>query len=155
MAVSNKNKKVVQRAEPGGKHIVQGGDPNRYYLEYPAWSFEDADKELWAFTQEHIGDLFWDEILPRMRALETQQWQEILVAGKKENHSISAGDLSTVAQTRLADRHIEAESILSLRVTGTHRLYGYMVRQVFHLLWVDLEHGDNSKCVCRSHKKHT
>lgn len=148
-------KKVVQSVEPVGKHIAQGGDPNCYYSEYPAWSFEDVDQEMWAFTKENVGDLFWSEILPRMRNLEAQQWKEILVANKKENHSIEMAGLNPCARSRLADKHIEAEAIHSLRVTAKHRLYGYIVGRVFHLLWADLNHGDNSKCVCRSRKKHT
>lgn len=42
-----------------------------------------------------------------------------------------------------------------VRITGKHRLYGFMRGAVFNVLWYDLDHGDNDTCVCRSRKKHT
>lgn len=48
---------------------------------------------------------------------------EILVKDKKQNHSINVDDLNKVAQDRLAAKYIEAESLISLRITGNHRLY--------------------------------
>jgi hypothetical protein len=155
MADSKKDKQIKQKENPKGKSIAQGGDPEQYYSQNPAWTFANSDQELWAFSQEHIGDLIWSEILPRLKALETQTWGDILVRDKKLNHSLNLNDLNKVAQDRLAERYIEAESLISLRVTGKHRLYGYMSGRVFNILWYDDDHGDNSKCVCRSHLKHT
>ena len=40
---------------------------------------------MWPFTQEHIGELIWTEIVPRLKALESQTWNEILVKDKKQN----------------------------------------------------------------------
>ena len=74
---------------------------------------------------------------------------------KKQKHSIKVKDLNKTAQDRLAARYIEAESIISLRITGNHRLYGYITGKVFHVLWYDDDHGDNHTCVCRSSLKHT
>ena len=90
-----------------------------------------------------------------LKAFETQTWSEILVKDKKQNHAINVYDLNKTAQERLEEKYIEAEALISLRITGTHRLYGYMEGSVFHILWYDIEHGDNETCVCRSHKKHT
>lgn len=130
-------------------------NPSQYYSQNPAWTFANSDQDMWAFSKEHVGEVIWKEIIPRLRALETQTWSEILVRDKKQNHSLDLNDLNRVAQDRLITRYIEAESLISLRVTGTHRLYGYMTGRVFNILWYDDEHGDNSKCVCRSHLKHT
>ncbi|MGN0390374.1 MAG: hypothetical protein ACI4L2_06130 [Wujia sp.] len=155
MAASRNNKRIIQKEIPKGKSIAQGGNPEQYYAENPAWCFSNTDQEMWSFTREHVGDLIWDEIFPRLKALETQTWKEILVTGNKQNHSINVEDLNKVAQDRLAQKYIEAESLISLRVTGNHRLYGYMTGRVFNILWYDDNHGDNHTCVCRSHKKHT
>ena len=130
-------------------------NPSQYYSQNPAWTFANSDQDMWAFSKEHVGEVIWTEIIPRLRALETQTWSEILVRDKKQNHSLDLNDLNRVDQDRLITRYIEAESLISLRVTGTHRLYGYMTGRVFNILWYDDEHGDNSKCVCRSHLKHT
>ncbi len=155
MAGSKKDKRIRQKEVPKGKSIAQGGDPEQYYSQNPAWTFANSDQEMWPFTQEHIGELIWDEILPRLKALESQTWNEILVRDKKLNHSINVEELSKIAQDRLANRFIEAESLISLRVSGNHRIYGYMTGRVFNILWYDDDHGDNKTCVCRSHLKHT
>ena len=155
MAGSKRKKEVKQREVPSGKHIAQGGDPERDYSEKPAWTFANSDQEMWAFSQERLGELFWTEILLRLKALETKTWSEILVHDKKQNHSLDLDKLNRVAQDRLASKYIEAESLISLRITGNHRLYGYMTGRVFNVLWYDDDHGDNSTCVCRSHLKHT
>lgn len=155
MADSKRTKQVKQKELPKGKSITQGGDPKQYYKEYPAWSFANSDQDMWSFTQDNIGKLIWSEILPRLKALESQTWDEILVRDKKQNHSINVENLNKVAQDRLVAKYIEAESLISLRVTGTHRLYGYITGRVFNILWFDDDHGDNKTCVCRSRKKHT
>lgn len=110
---------------------------------------------MWTFSQEHIGELIWTEILPRLKALETQTWGEILVRDKKQNHSLNLNDLNKVAQDRLAIRYIEAESLISLRIAGSRRLCGYILGKVFNIIWYDDDHGNNNKCVCKPHLKHT
>ncbi len=155
MAVSKRKKEVKQKEIPIGKCIAQGGDPERFYSENPAWAFANSDQEMWAFSQTHIGELFWTELFPRLKALETQKWSEILLKNKKQNHSLNLNALNKIAQDRLAAKFIEAESLISLRITGSHRLYGYMTGRVFNVLWYDDDHGDNNNCVCRSHLKHT
>ena len=57
MAVSKKNKQVKQKEIPRGKSIAQGGNPEQYYIENPAWSFANSDQDMWSFTQEHIGGI--------------------------------------------------------------------------------------------------
>lgn len=155
MAGSKKEKKIKQKEYPKGKSIVQGGNPNQYYAQNPAWTFANSDQDMWAFSKEHVGEEIWKEIIPTLQGLETQTWSEILIRDKKKNHSLDLNELNKTAQDRLAARYIEAESLISLRITGTHRLYGYMTGRVFNILWYDDEHGDNSKCVCRLHLKHT
>ena len=155
MADFKKRKQIKQKEIPKGKSIAQGGDPEQFYSQNPAWTFANADQEMWTFNKAHIGDLIWSEILPRLQALESQTWSEILVRNKKQNHSINVEDLNKDAQARLADRYIEAESLISLRITGCHRIYGYITGRVFNIIWYDDDHGDNNTCVCRSYLKHT
>ena len=97
MAGSKKDKQIKQKEIPKGKSITQGGDPEQYYSQNPAWTFANADQEMWALSQEHIRELIWSEILPKLKALETQTWGEILVRDKKQNHSLNLDDLNKVA----------------------------------------------------------
>lgn len=155
MAGSNKIRNIKQAEKPIGKKIQQEENPDKIYDYSPAWCFAGADQEKWPFSEEQIGEKFWSEIYPRLRNLESQKWKEILVKNKKYNHEINVEKLNKVAQDRLAERHIEAEALISLRVTGSHRLYGYLTGYAFNILWFDDDHGDNQRCVCRSKKKHT
>lgn len=155
MAGSKKSKQIRQKEIPEGKGPVREKNPEQYYNEKPAWSFIHSDQSKWCFSKEHIGERIWSEIIPRFQALETQTWGEILIAGKKENHSVEVSSLNKTAKDRLAENCIEAEALISLRLTGNHRLYGYMNGRVFNIIWYDDDHGDNSRCVCRSYKKHT
>lgn len=151
----SKNKNVIQKERPKSCHVAQTQNPDSYYKEHPAWCFSSCDTELWGFTVEAVGDTFWTEILPFLKGMESRTWGDILVSAKKQNHSIDPGLLSARAQRRLSDRYIELDSIVSLRISATHRLYGYPVGNVFNILWYDANHGDNESCVCRSKKKHT
>lgn len=155
MAASKREKKVKQKEFISSKEIAQKQSPDQYYSEHPSWSFVDVDTELWGFTESRIGDMIWKEILPYLQALEGRTWSDILIVAKKQNHSIEPESLSKAAQDRLFNRHLEAAMIISLRLTGSHRLYGYIVDSTFHILWYDDDHGDNDRCVCRSYLKHT
>ena len=86
---------------------------------------------MWAFSKDHIGEHIWSEILSKLMAFETQTWKDILIVAKTNNHSINVSSLNKKAQDRLNENHIEAESIISLRLSGNHRLYGYMTGRVF------------------------
>ena len=82
-------------------------------------------------------------------------WSQIAIDGKKQNHSINVDSLNKAARDKLAELHIEAESLLSLRLGGTTRIYGFLAGPVYNILWYDDTHGDNDKCVCRSKLKYT
>lgn len=153
--MAGSRKKVKQAKAPEGNRIRKKGNPDQYYSYHPSWNFSICDKKQWSLFSRGQREIFWDEILPHFQGWETQTWKEILVDAKKQNHSIDVANLSKTASDRLAELYIEAESLISLRLAGTHRIYGYMNGAVFNILWVDLDHGDNISCVCRSHKKHT
>lgn len=106
-------------------------------------------------SEKPLGKSAWCEILPFLQSLETLTWQEILNYANNKHHLIAIETLNKIARDRLYELHIEAESIMSLRLNGCHRLYGYLEGAVFHLLWFGLNHGDNDTCVCRSRLKNT
>lgn len=151
----SKKKQIKQKEIPGGKGVIQRENPNSFFDKSPAWAFSRCDTGQWSFTKEAIEDFFWNEILPFLQNMERRTWSDIFRNAAKQNHLIDAASLNLVAQKRLAELHIEEEAIYSLRLQGTHRLYGYMDGSTFVILWFDPNHGDNDTCVCRSHKKHT
>lgn len=148
-------KKVKQSQNPRGNSIGQGGNPDKFYEEKPSWNFSSCDKQCWNIYSDNVQALFWEEIFPYLQNLESRTWADILIKSKKQNHSIEVNSLNKDAINRLEELYIEAESIISLRITATHRIYGFMNGAVYNILWIDLYHGDNDTCVCRSKKKYT
>lgn len=141
-------------SQPISREIARQYNPDAFYEMNPRWDFHMCDMQEWRFDKSYMGDLFWSEVFPRMKEWETMTWK-LIFANKKNNHSIKVSDLTKKARDRLIDMHIEAEAIVSLRITGTHRFYGLIDDGTFHVIWFDKEHGDNDNCVCRSHKKYT
>lgn len=149
------SKKIRRKVQPKGKGAIVAGNPDSYGGQKPSWCFNRSDKEQWSLNEKNASDKFWSEILPHLEGWETQTWDEILVKNKKHNHFIDVEDLNKAAQQRLAERMVEADAVVSLSLSNTHRLYGYLIGAVFYILWYDKGHGDNDGCVCRSRKKHT
>lgn len=155
MAASRKEKQVKQKEQPRGRYIGQRENPDSYYGKNPSWNFGTCDTDMWPFSEENAGPYFWNEILPHLKGWESQRWSDILVVARKQNHSVDVSQLNTLAKKRLEEKFIEQEALISLRLNGTHRIYGYINGAVFNILWFDSDHGDNDECVCRSRKKNT
>lgn len=155
MAASKRRKQIKQHFDPEDKKVGQRENPEKYYNMNPAWNFSTCDNEKWSLFSEESQIVFWDEIMPHLQSWEQQTWSDILVRSKKQNHSIAPDSLNKLAIERMERLYIEGESIISLRLTSTHRIYGYIHDNIFCMLWVDLDHGDNDGCVCRSRQKHT
>lgn len=113
-----KTKKIKSKKSNYEKSIINNNDPNKYYSDNPSWAFSSIDTKMWTISKENIGDIIWDEIFPKLKNLETQTWEEILIKGKKLNHSINIESLNKKAVDRLAEKYIELDSIISLRLTG-------------------------------------
>lgn len=152
---ASKKKKVTQKENPGKRRVEQSQNPNHFYTEKPAWNFSTCDEVKWQLNEECAGELFWKEVLPYLKEQERKTWNTILISEKTKNHTIDVRTLHKDAQRRLTEMFIEVEGIISLRINGTHRLYGYTTGRVFNILWFDTNHGDNSDCICRSYLKHT
>ena len=120
-----KEKRVKSKARPRQREVRQAVDPDEYFSAPPLWSFKMFDHIFWPLDKKEVGDLLWNELLPWMKSIETQVWSEILIVNKKSNHFIDVSTLNKVARDRLNELHLEPESLLSLRITGKHRLYGF------------------------------
>lgn len=149
----NHSKKTKHKESPCSRETARSEDPNKFHKEKPSWKFHLRDKYKWQFSKENIGDEFWDSILWHLNDWELQTWNDILVIAHDKNHPIKIESLNKIAIERLKQLHIEVESVISLRLSNTHRLYGIMDGSSFCIIWFDSNHGDNDTCVCRSHKK--
>jgi len=125
-------------------------DPDSYYQKRPAWRIsrmEFCDPFGW-----HILDAkSIDAIREKLANFETMTWKEILLDAKKQNHTVSVGDLIKEAQDRLLEIFSEQlDELTCLHLTGKERVWGKIDEGVMELLWWDPEHQ-----VCPSYKKHT
>lgn len=156
MAPSKKKKTISAKILPPEKRVIAREDPDSIYAEHPNWSFSACDGGgNWSFTKDRLYHRFWDDVLPKLQSFETMTWASILIDGKKQHHSIPISDLNKAARDRLDALQIVPEKLISLRLGSTLRLYGFLSRATFVILWVDDHHGDNETCVCRSYLKHT
>ena len=138
--------------------IRTGGNPESSWGKRIVWAFSDCDVAPnceWAINGERLQNVFWETIFPKMRYLGLSTLNEIFIRAKKENHAIAVDTLNKCARDRLNELKIEAESLYSIRLGGTLRLYGFLVENVYHLVWFDSGHGDNDTCVCKSKKRNT
>lgn len=91
------------------------------------------------------------EIRDKLSGLESRTWNEILVRSKKHNHAVSLDKLARPARKRLEDLKILEEEMISLRLGGKERVWGYRAEHgVLELVWWDPEHR-----VCPAPKKRT
>jgi len=79
-------------------------------------------------------------IRERLAHFETMTWAEILVQSKKQNHSIKVEDICAAARQRLDVRRLILDDVVSLRLSGRERVYGYLDNGVLILLWWDPDH---------------
>ena len=92
-----------------------------------------------------------DDIRIKLSQLEGKTWNAILVGDKHRNHTVTTNDISKVARERLAAMNLDdLEELVSLRLSGAERVWGYRIGFVLHLMWWDPHHE-----ICPSPLKHT
>lgn len=79
-------------------------------------------------------------IRTKLAHFETMTWSEILVTGKKRNHSINVSAITPEARQRLETIGLGLDEVVSLRLSGAERVFGYLDNGVLVLLWWDPDH---------------
>lgn len=147
---------------PGRRSARTGVVPESFDRQTLCWHIGliDWDHKDWGWRQ--ISPEEWTaQIAEYGKNLETMTWAELLnAAGGRSagtnHHPLPLDDLSKTAQERLVALKLDdADSIFSLRLTATIRVYGIRDGRVFKALWYDKHHGDPKRAVCPSSKKHT
>lgn len=116
--------------------------------EFPVWRIGMLDLAgQWGWDKID-GDLFFNEIQPKIKHFEGMTWNEIL---NRNNHEISIDKINKNAQKRLTQiNNDDIESLVSLRLTGPKRIWGIRDRNILKIIWWDPKHQ-----VCPSKRKHT
>ncbi len=110
----------------------------------------DFEHDLWGWrtlTQECFISFF-----KSVQCFEKMSWAEIKLAagGKKKgtnHHPLDIAKFSNDAQKRLGELNLEGigDSLFSLRIKGTTRVYGVRQEEMFSPIWHDIYHGDPHK----------
>jgi hypothetical protein len=79
-------------------------------------------------------------IREKLAHFESMTWNEILVVGKRRNHSIDIGAITAEARQRLEAIGLGLDEVVSLRLSGAERVFGYLDNGVLVLLWWDPDH---------------
>lgn len=90
------------------------------------------------------------DVMARLQSFESMTWNEILVAAKKQNHTLSSDQICKEARTCLEGDWQGADEVVSLRVSGKKRVWGIREGGILYLLWWDPTHS-----VCPTQKKNT
>jgi hypothetical protein len=115
------------------------------------WRFQHVDNEgPWGVERLEPGDLV--ELLNRLVAVESQTIRELFNNGEEPGKHYEAHRLpNKQAQERLTALNLgDMTRVSRLRFGGKPRLYGFLIDNVFHVLWWDREHE-----VWPSQKKNT
>lgn len=152
--MSKKNKKIVTTEKAAGvKKPRNAVDPDNWLSCRPLWRFERADQGFdWdLFSANNLGS-----IIKKLIDFEHMTWSEVLKQthddGRSSNHFISPNKMIKKAQNRLFELKLDQhfDSIFSLRLNSTERLFGILEDGIFNILWYDNNHQ-----ICPSPKKHT
>jgi hypothetical protein len=132
-------KAPVTAREPEVRKVPRSIPPASYHHLRPSWrvaSMELVDPFGWHTVDAET----LLSIRQKLAHFETMTWSEILVTGKKRNHSIAVEDLCLQAQHRLEEVGLALDDVVSLRLSGPERVFGYLDNGVLVLLWWDPLH---------------
>ena len=128
-------------------HIEAEPSYNQHVLSWHVSLMETVDPFGWHAVDRDKAV----QILQKLGNFETQTWNNLIIEGKKNNHSVLIEDLCKAARDRLTQlNQDDIEALVSLHLSGKERIWGIRDKYIFKILWWDPDHQ-----VCPSPKKHT
>ncbi len=125
--------------EPESHKVPRSVQTQGYHHLRPSWrvaSMELADPYGW----QSVDGATLLYIREKLAYFETMTWAEILVQGKKRNHSIEVSAITPEARQRLEAIGLGLDVVVSLRLAAKERVFGYLDNGVLVLLWWDPDH---------------
>lgn len=132
-------KKAKMNQQPSSKKIPRTDQSLLNSLDnYPVWCIEYLESDgpwNWKCLD---GQVFFSEILPKVKNFEKMFWKDIL---NRNSHEVNVSQISDEAQKRLSKLKLDdVDTLVSLRLTGKQRIWGIRVENIFKVLWWDPEH---------------
>jgi len=147
MGNGKKPKTVVSKEKVDVKKtVINTENPDYYKTQNPIWSFKMFDKtgSDWPICKKNQDSI--ECIIEKLISYEGMTWAEIDKAsgGRKagnNSHFENVSKLAKEAQRRWRELNLEEYSeVYSLRLQGTHRLFGILHGNVFNVIWYDNNH---------------
>lgn len=134
-----KQPKVKEEPFPQKKPKI-ASNPLDYYHYHPSWRISKI-QVIDPFGWHILDKNKLDEIRIKLANFESMTWREILLDSKKQNHTVSVNQISKNAQSHLIQIGLDdLEELTSLRLSGTERVWGFIIQGVMNLLWWDPDH---------------
>lgn len=152
MAGNKKRTPNHEQDVSGRKQPKNYENPDSWLGKKPTWRFSTCDQDVEKWNVLKCTN-FHGDILDKLISFEGMTWSEIQTAagGRSSgtnSHFIPLDQCVSAAQARA--EKLQIESIFSLRLTGTKRLFGTINNGTFNVVWYTDEHD-----ICKSKKKHT
>jgi hypothetical protein len=135
------------------------------YNRYPSWRFSraDIDHSKWSVLDQH-EDIVLDpsdpggtsvihqfsksidrKLLDHLKSRENMLWKGLMTqsGGRKSgtnSHNIPIHNLIKEARDRITELNIDADELMSVRLTGTERVFGILEEGVLDIIWFDRNH---------------
>lgn len=123
---------------------------NSYMAKTPVWRFNRVDFEHPKWNLENC-DVSVEQLYRKLKDFEGQTWQQIDKHSNGKNHFIEFSRMCKEAQERAIKLHLDQfDSLYSLRLSGTLRLFGLLDDGEYSIIWYDCDHE-----ICPSTKRHT
>jgi hypothetical protein len=120
-------------------------DPENYLRLSPVWRFSSFDwNGPWGISA-CVGSKWRDHIEGHLSSFETMTWAEILKASGGRSHGtnshpIKLDKFSKMAREQLSALGVYADTLFSLRLAATVRIYGIRQGSCLQILWFDPFH---------------
>lgn len=145
---------MTKRAKPGPrpatpKRLPAGQRPDDHPEEFPTWRFQYLDADFPAATGwRNLGQEFLMQIVETLQHLERTPMNRLFLGHPGTKGSVTRYGAETLqvglsndAQRRLADRELEVDHLVRVRIQNMPRLYAFQGQaNVLNLLWWDPEH---------------
>jgi hypothetical protein len=147
MPVPQDQRRPQVKESVSDRQIKTGGDPANFDKETIGWQFFRLDHNHAHWGWDKLRPQDWRDILRHLVDFEGMTWADIKAqaGGRRRgtnHHPIEIAGFNKSARDRLEELHLDDyESLFSLRINNTLRLYGVRDGRVLQIVWHDPHHG--------------
>jgi hypothetical protein len=138
--------------DPPKEQIKLGGDPDAFEKQTIAWHFHRLDRLHTEWGWDKLSAKQWKLMLQHLVSLEGLTWAALKAqaGGRKQgtnHHSLAVAGFTKSARDRLKELKLDDyDTIFSMRLSNTLRIYGIRDGRVLQLVWHDPHHGSKNGC---------